>query len=264
MVSPKTAGKWAAHYRAGGAAGMANRSSRPHHSPTRTPVRVVRRIVGLRIYGDPVPGYQASAAGPPPRPSTRACAGLTSLVAAAWHPPGRRRPRLAGLRTAPGRRGPRVVPRTAAGRRRALTARLGSHARSGVAGDLRRLGPLTREPAKLYRAEIHDLIKSLGLTRRGRPLVVVGVKGYSSARTPGIGGRRAPRPHRGQPDGWHLGRGRAVAEWATAAGAAYLHGRPQFRLAERPLRSLLAAQPALMRTPRSGRLLRRGSGPGRR
>ncbi|WP_010308979.1 hypothetical protein [Saccharopolyspora spinosa] len=30
-----------------------------------------------------------------------------------------------------------------------------------------RLGPQTREPVKLYRAEIHDLIKSLGLTPPG-------------------------------------------------------------------------------------------------
>lgn len=48
MVSPRTAKKWADRYRAEGVAGMADRSSRPHHSPTRTPAPVVRQIVRLR------------------------------------------------------------------------------------------------------------------------------------------------------------------------------------------------------------------------
>jgi hypothetical protein len=48
MVAPRTAKKWADRYRAEGAAGMADRSSRPRTSPTRTPPEVVRRIVGLR------------------------------------------------------------------------------------------------------------------------------------------------------------------------------------------------------------------------
>lgn len=48
MVAPKTAAKWADRYRLEGAAGMADRSCRPHHSPTRTPEQVVRRIVALR------------------------------------------------------------------------------------------------------------------------------------------------------------------------------------------------------------------------
>jgi transposase InsO family protein len=48
MVSPPTARKWANRYRAGGAAGMADRSSRPVRSPSRTAPRVVRRIVRLR------------------------------------------------------------------------------------------------------------------------------------------------------------------------------------------------------------------------
>jgi transposase InsO family protein len=48
MVDPKTAGKWAARYRAEGVAGMADRSSRPRHSPTQTPPETVRRIVRLR------------------------------------------------------------------------------------------------------------------------------------------------------------------------------------------------------------------------
>ncbi|MBC6448508.1 IS481 family transposase [Actinokineospora xionganensis] len=48
MVAEKTARKWAKRYRDEGVAGMVDRSSRPHHSPAKTPEPVVRRIVGLR------------------------------------------------------------------------------------------------------------------------------------------------------------------------------------------------------------------------
>ena len=48
MVSPVTARKWAARWRADGLAGMQDRSSRPHSCPTRTPRSVVRQIVRLR------------------------------------------------------------------------------------------------------------------------------------------------------------------------------------------------------------------------
>jgi transposase InsO family protein len=48
MVSPRTAKKWADRYRTEGPAGMADRSSRPHSSPTRTSPAVVRQIVRLR------------------------------------------------------------------------------------------------------------------------------------------------------------------------------------------------------------------------
>ena len=47
-VSWKTADKWATRYREEGAAGMADRSSRPHRQPNRTPTPVVRKIVHLR------------------------------------------------------------------------------------------------------------------------------------------------------------------------------------------------------------------------
>src|SRR5437879_5121292 len=43
-----TAKRWAERYRRQGVAAMANRSSRPHHSPFRTPQPVVRKIVHLR------------------------------------------------------------------------------------------------------------------------------------------------------------------------------------------------------------------------
>ena len=48
MVAPRTAKKWADRYRAEGVAGMADRSSRPHTSPTKTCPRLVRQIVRLR------------------------------------------------------------------------------------------------------------------------------------------------------------------------------------------------------------------------
>jgi len=48
MVAPRTAKKWADRYRTEGAAGMTDRSSRPHSSPSKTPPNVVRRIVRLR------------------------------------------------------------------------------------------------------------------------------------------------------------------------------------------------------------------------
>ncbi|MGW6450102.1 IS481 family transposase [Lentzea sp. NPDC055074] len=48
MVAEKTARKWAQRYRDEGPAGMTDRSSRPRHSPARTPEPVVRAIVTLR------------------------------------------------------------------------------------------------------------------------------------------------------------------------------------------------------------------------
>jgi transposase InsO family protein len=47
-VSWPTAKRWASRYMAMGPTGMADRSSRPHRSPNRTPDLVVRRIVDLR------------------------------------------------------------------------------------------------------------------------------------------------------------------------------------------------------------------------
>ena len=48
QVSRPTAQRWAQRYRSHGPAGMTDRSSRPHHSPRRTPAPVVRKIVHLR------------------------------------------------------------------------------------------------------------------------------------------------------------------------------------------------------------------------
>ena len=49
QVSPTTAQRWAARYRELGEAGMSDRSSRPHHSPRRTPTRTERRIIKVRV-----------------------------------------------------------------------------------------------------------------------------------------------------------------------------------------------------------------------
>jgi transposase InsO family protein len=49
QVSVTTASRWARRYRDEGEAGMADRSSRPHHSPRRTPTRLERRIIGVRV-----------------------------------------------------------------------------------------------------------------------------------------------------------------------------------------------------------------------
>ncbi|MEU1321262.1 IS481 family transposase [Streptomyces tibetensis] len=49
QVSPTTAQRWAARYRAFGEAGMADRSSRPCTSPRRTPTRTERRIIKVRL-----------------------------------------------------------------------------------------------------------------------------------------------------------------------------------------------------------------------
>jgi transposase InsO family protein len=47
-VSWPTANRWAQRYRTAGEAGMADRSSRPHRCPRRTPAPLVRKIVHLR------------------------------------------------------------------------------------------------------------------------------------------------------------------------------------------------------------------------
>jgi transposase InsO family protein len=49
QVSPTTAKRWADRYRELGAAGMEDRSSRPHHCPRQTPTRTERRIIKIRV-----------------------------------------------------------------------------------------------------------------------------------------------------------------------------------------------------------------------
>jgi transposase InsO family protein len=49
QVAVSTAARWAGRYRELGEAGMADRSSRPHRSPNRTPMRTERRIIKIRV-----------------------------------------------------------------------------------------------------------------------------------------------------------------------------------------------------------------------
>jgi len=49
QVSATTAARWAGRYRLLGAAGMVDRSSRPHRSPGQTPTRTERRIIKVRV-----------------------------------------------------------------------------------------------------------------------------------------------------------------------------------------------------------------------
>jgi transposase InsO family protein len=49
QVAVTTARRWADRYRVHGPAGMVDRSSRPHTSPRRTPTRVERRIIKVRV-----------------------------------------------------------------------------------------------------------------------------------------------------------------------------------------------------------------------
>jgi transposase InsO family protein len=55
-VSAKTAAKWVGRYRQFGSAGLADRSSRPHHSPRQTSVSLVERVLALRR--GHMPGYE--------------------------------------------------------------------------------------------------------------------------------------------------------------------------------------------------------------
>jgi len=49
QVAVSTAARWAGRYREFGAAGMSDRSSRPHHIPNQTPTRTERRIIKVRV-----------------------------------------------------------------------------------------------------------------------------------------------------------------------------------------------------------------------
>ncbi|WP_310376530.1 IS481 family transposase [Catenuloplanes atrovinosus] len=48
QVSPTTAQRWARRYREHGPAGMTDRSSRPHHSPARTPAPIEAHVLAMR------------------------------------------------------------------------------------------------------------------------------------------------------------------------------------------------------------------------
>ncbi|MEV5750424.1 TetR/AcrR family transcriptional regulator [Actinoallomurus sp. NPDC052308] len=119
------------------------------------------------IYGDPVTGYQAPESGPAPEAAKRACLGLTGLVAAAW-------PHARSLQTGGDHQWSDFAPTLVATVRNAfpdlppaalaLALRVWGRMHGLIALEIYgHLGPQTHEPAKLYRAEMIDLLRSLGL-----------------------------------------------------------------------------------------------------
>jgi AcrR family transcriptional regulator len=124
------------------------------------------------VYGDPVRGYQPPEGGPAAEAAERACAGLTGLIAAAWPPPGP--PGLPGppddntyewsdfgphLATTVRDEFPDLPPAAVA-----LSLRTWGRMHGLLALEVYgHLTSLTMTPGKLYRAEMLDLVASLGL-----------------------------------------------------------------------------------------------------
>lgn len=124
------------------------------------------------VYGDPVPGYRAPADSAVTEAERRACAGLTDLVAQAW-------PDAAKTQSSGNHRWSDFDPQAVTDLRAvypklppaalALTMRIWGRMYGLVSLEVHgHLRTQTREPGKLYRAEIRDLLTSLGLRPRGR------------------------------------------------------------------------------------------------
>ncbi|WP_424636817.1 TetR/AcrR family transcriptional regulator [Embleya sp. AB8] len=120
------------------------------------------------IYGDPVPGYQAPPGGAAIEAAHRACAGLTGLVAAAWPSAEALQsdetydwpdfdPTLVALVRA---QFPELPP-TAVALALRVWGRLHGLVSLEIYGHLR---GQTGDPGRIYRTEMRDLIRSLGLT----------------------------------------------------------------------------------------------------
>jgi leucine-zipper of insertion element IS481 len=87
QVSRPTAHRWAIRYRDQGAAGMTDRSSRPHHSPGRTPTPLVRKIVHLRWHQRLGPAQIAPQVGLAPRRSMPFWSAAGSAALDTWTGP---------------------------------------------------------------------------------------------------------------------------------------------------------------------------------
>jgi transposase-like protein len=87
QVSRATAQRWAQRYRDQGRAGMADRSSRPHHSPRRTPAPVVPRIVHLRWKQRLGPAQIGPGLAWPPPPCMLSWSAAVSAGLATWTGP---------------------------------------------------------------------------------------------------------------------------------------------------------------------------------
>ncbi|WP_406273588.1 TetR/AcrR family transcriptional regulator [Nocardia sp. NBC_00881] len=119
------------------------------------------------IYGDPVPGYRAPPGGPAAEAELRACTGLVGLAAAAW-------PRAATRQTIGEstwsdfdaglvghvRADFPALPPAALGLALRMWGRMHGLIALEVYGHLR---PQALDPAKLFRTEMLDLVRSLGL-----------------------------------------------------------------------------------------------------
>jgi AcrR family transcriptional regulator len=119
------------------------------------------------IYGDPVPGYVAPEDGPVAEAGHRACTDVTALVAAAW-------PQAAPLQSSRSHHWSDFDPQLVAVARAefpdlppaavALSLRVWARIHGLVALEVYgQLGTQTRRPEKLFRAELRDLLRSLGL-----------------------------------------------------------------------------------------------------
>lgn len=119
------------------------------------------------VYGDPVLGYQPPPGGPAPDAEHRACRGLIGLVATAWpllpahdeaadHGWDDFAPRL----VAEVREAFPDLPPSAVGLALRVWGRMHGLVALEVYGHLR---AQVRDPAKLYRSEMRDLVASLGL-----------------------------------------------------------------------------------------------------
>jgi AcrR family transcriptional regulator len=122
------------------------------------------------VYGDPVNGYEPPAGGAAPEAAHRACVGLTGLVAAVW--PSAERTQSSGDHRWPDfdpalvtvvRESFPDLPAAAV----ALSLRVWARMHGLVALEIYgHLGSQTQKPAKLYRAEMLDLLAGLGVADR--------------------------------------------------------------------------------------------------
>ncbi|MFC9476244.1 TetR/AcrR family transcriptional regulator [Nocardia sp. NPDC056952] len=119
------------------------------------------------IYGDPVLGYQPPSSGPAHEAELRACSGLVGLAAAAW-------PYAATSQTIGAPAWPDFDPALVDHVRGefpdlppaglALALRMWGRMHGLLALEIYgHLGPRAQHPDKLYRAEMLDLVRSLGL-----------------------------------------------------------------------------------------------------
>jgi AcrR family transcriptional regulator len=125
----------------------------------------VANPAGFRlVYGDAVPGYRPREGGVAAEPARRACMGLTQLVAAVWPQAAPRQPAAEWSDFAPElvadvRREFPDLPPAAVGLALRVWGRMHGLVALEVYGHLR---GQTTDPAKLYEAELRDLVRSLG------------------------------------------------------------------------------------------------------